>query len=132
MAFTGAAEDQLAIRNLHDAYADAVFQRDAQLWGDNWAADARWDLMGTSVAGRDAIVALWVQAMAGFQFVGFFSQVGRLEIAGDQATGRVFTHEVLELGDGTISRPVGRYDDNYIKVDGRWLFKARRYSLLKG
>ena len=132
MAFIGAAADQVAIRTLHDSYTDAVFRRDADQWGGNWAEDGLWHLMGTDVKGRDAIVSLWVNAMAGFTFVAFFSQVGAIEITGVRATGRVFTHEVLETSDGTISRPVGRYDDDYVRQGGRWLFQSRRYSLLKG
>jgi SnoaL-like domain len=88
--------------------------------------------MGTTVEGRDSIVALWNGAMGGFAFVAFFSQCAAIEIDGDTATGRVFTHEVLEGSDGTLSRPVGRYDDHYVKRDGRWLYQERRYTLLKG
>jgi ketosteroid isomerase-like protein len=132
MGFSGPIEDQLAIRSLHDSYADAVFRREAGAWGDNWAEDGRWHLMGTIVEGRDAIVTLWNGAMGGFTFVAFFSQCAAIEIDGDTATGRVFTHEVLEGNDGTLSRPVGRYDDHYVKRDGRWLYQERRYTLLKG
>jgi ketosteroid isomerase-like protein len=132
MGFSGPIEDQLAIRVLHDSYADAVFRRDAAAWGGNWAEDGRWHLMGTTVEGRDSIVALWNGAMGGFAFVAFFSQCAAIEIEGDTATGRVFTHEVLEGSDGTLSRPVGRYDDHYVKQNGRWFYQERRYSLLKG
>ena len=41
MSITGPIEDQLAIRALHDNYADAVFRRDAADWGALWADDAR-------------------------------------------------------------------------------------------
>jgi hypothetical protein len=41
MGFSGPIEDQLAIRTLHDSYADAVFRRDAAAWGANWAEDGR-------------------------------------------------------------------------------------------
>lgn len=132
MGFSGSLEDQIAIRTLHDSYADAVFSRDATQWGNNWADDGRWQLMGTIVEGRDAILALWTGAMSGFCFVAFFHQCAAIEIDGDMATGRVFTHELLENPDGTISRPVGRYDDHYIKKGGRWLYLERRYTLLKG
>lgn len=132
MGFSGPDEDQAAIRVLHDSYADAVFRRDADEWGSNWAEDGHWHLMGTTVEGRDSIVGLWNGAMAAFGFVAFFSQVAAIEIDGDQATGRVFTHEVLETHDGTISRPVGRYDDHYVKREGRWFYRERRYTLLKG
>jgi ketosteroid isomerase-like protein len=132
MGFSGPIEDQLAIRALHDSYADAVFRRDAAAWGANWAEDGRWHLMGTTVEGRDSIVALWNGAMGGFAFVAFFRQCAAIEIDGDTAIGRVFTHEVLEGSDGTLSRPVGRYDDHYVKRDGHWLYQERRYTLLKG
>jgi ketosteroid isomerase-like protein len=132
MSFTGPIEDQLAIRALNDAYCDAVFRRDPKDWGSNWAEDARWNLMGQEVVGRNAIVATWEGAMASFAFVAFFAQMGALHIDGDRAKGTVYTHEVLENADGAISRPIGRYDDIYARVDGRWLFKERRYNFLKG
>jgi uncharacterized protein (TIGR02246 family) len=125
-------DDDAAIRRLIDAYADAVFRRDAEDWGQCWAVDSRWLLMGTEVAGRDAIVGLWTQAMAGFVFVAFFSQVGRIDIDGDRATGRIWTHEVLEHPDGTVTRPVGRYDDVYVRTGEGWRFAERRYTMLKG
>lgn len=126
--FSGPLEDVAAIRALHDRYADAVNRRDADAWGALWAEDAVWDLMGTRVEGRAAIVGLWSQAMAGFAFVGFFSQAGAISVAGDRAEGRVWTHEVLENADGE-RRPLGRYDDQYVKRDGGWLFAERRFSL---
>jgi ketosteroid isomerase-like protein len=132
MGFSGSFEDQIAIRALNDSYCDAVFRRDAEDWGANWADDARWELMGQTVSGKAAIVAMWIEAMTGFAFVAFFAQVGALRIDGDRAEGRVYTHELLEHGDGTQSRPVGRYDDVYTRTHGRWLFLERRYTFLKG
>jgi uncharacterized protein (TIGR02246 family) len=126
--FSGPAEDVAAIRALHDCYADAVNRRDGAAWGALWAEDAVWDLMGTRVEGRAAITGLWTQAMAGFTFVGFFSQPGAIVVSGDRAEGRVWTHELLEGADGE-RRPLGRYDDLYVKRDGAWLFAERRFSL---
>jgi ketosteroid isomerase-like protein len=132
MSFTGPIEDQLAIRALNDAYCDAVFRRDPADWGANWAEDARWNLMGEDIDGRAKIVAVWEGAMATFGFVAFFAQMGALRVDGDRAEGTVYTHELLENADGSISRPVGRYDDVYTRVDGSWLFQERRYNFLKG
>lgn len=132
MGFSGPVEDQLAIRNLHDSYVDAVFRRDAGDWGSNWADDGRWHLMGATVEGRDNIIAMWTGAMAGFSFVAFFCQAAAIEIDGDRATGRAFTHEVLETLEGEIRRPVGRYDDVFVKRDGRWFYQERIYTMLKG
>jgi uncharacterized protein (TIGR02246 family) len=132
MSFTGPVDDQLAIRALNDSYCDAVFRRDPADWGANWTEDASWTLMGDTISGRAAIVSVWEGAMAGFAFVAFFAQMGALRIDGDRAEGTVYTHEVLENADGSISRPVGRYDDVYQRVNGRWLFAERRYNFLKG
>jgi hypothetical protein len=132
MSFTGPIEDQLAIRALNDSYCDAVFRRSPQDWGANWTDDASWTLMGDTIQSRAAIVSVWEGAMAGFTFVAFFAQMGALSINGDRAKGTVYTHEILENADGAILRPVGRYDDVYMRVDGRWLFAERRYNFLKG
>lgn len=129
--FEGKAADQLAIRALIDSYTDAVFRRDAQDWGATWAEDAVWTLAGTEVRGREAIVGLWTQAMAGFPFVAFFAQIGHLAIQGDSATGRVYTHEFLELADGSVSRPVGQYLDVYTRTASGWKFAERHFSILK-
>lgn len=131
MAFDGPPEDQVAIRALIDSYSDAVFRRDAQAWGATWAEDALWNLMGTEVRGREAIVGLWTQAMAGFPFVAFFAQIGHLAITGDRAKGRVYTHEYLELADGSISRPIGQYLDVYTRTADGWRFAERRFQVLK-
>ncbi|WP_295528483.1 nuclear transport factor 2 family protein [Novosphingobium sp. Chol11] len=132
MAFSGPMEDQLAIRALNETYCDAVFLRDPVQWGSTWAIDAHWDLMGTQVDGREAIVGLWTMAMEGFKFVAFFGQISAIEVDGDTATGRVFTHEELEMNDGTERKPIGRYDDRYVRVDGQWYFQERRFKVLRG
>ena len=131
-AITGPIEDQLAIRALHESYADAVFRRDAADWGALWADDASWDLMGTPVEGKQAIVGLWTGAMSTFAFVAFFSQVGTIEITGDTASGRLYTSEVLEDLEGNLRRTVGRYEDHYVRKDGTWLYQSRSFVVLKG
>jgi uncharacterized protein (TIGR02246 family) len=124
--------DYAAICRLIDAYSDAVFRRDAGDWGACWAEDATWHLMGQEVVGRAAIVAFWEQAMAGFTFTSFFAQPGVITIDGHTASGRIWTHEVLELPDGSIIRPVGRYDDRFVRTADGWRFAERRYQMLKG
>lgn len=124
------ASEVAAIRRLIDDYCDAVFRRDAADWGACWADDARWSLSGHVVEGRAQIVALWEAAMAGFPFVAFFAQPGMIEVDGEHGRGRIYTHELLEKPDGTIDRPIGRYDDEYRKIDGQWRFASRSYTLL--
>ncbi|HEY7979420.1 MAG TPA: nuclear transport factor 2 family protein [Rhizomicrobium sp.] len=130
MAFERSQEDRLAIRERIESYADAVFQRDADAWGANWADDAVWSLMGTEVKGKANIVAMWRQAMAGFSFVSFFGNPGSIAIHGDTADVRVYTLEFLVETGGNARRVVGQYDDKLVKRDGHWLFQSRNYRIL--
>lgn len=130
MPFTGPAEDRLAIRELLDAYADAVTQCDAAAWGATWAEDGEWSLpdypeIGTT-KGRDAIVAMWVEAMKGYPGIMFEAWPGSIEVEGDHAVVRSYTAEVYDQ-DGVTLRDRGAYEDTCVKRDGRWLFKSRSF-----
>ena len=136
MAFSGPIEDRLAIRELMDIYADAVNQRDAELWGSTWAEGSSWKLpviLGMeNVAGKENIVAAWNAGMAMFPFIFMSISVGDIQVDGDTATARAYTTEVGTTLDGTEIRPRGQYDDKLIKVDGEWLFIERIFNSLYG
>ncbi len=130
MPFTGPVEDRLAIRELIEAYADAVVHRDPKAWGATWADDGEWSLpdypeIGTT-SGRPAIVAMWTEAMKAYPGILFQAWPGSIEVAGDTATVRSYTAEVYDQGDKTM-RDRGMYDDVCVKRDGRWLFKSRTF-----
>ena len=136
MAFSGPIEDRLAIRELMDIYADAVNQRDAELWGSTWAEGSSWKLPVIpgmeNVAGKENIVAAWNAGMAMFPFIFMSISVGDFQVDGDTATARAYTTEVGTTLDGTEIRPRGQYDDKLIKVDGEWLFIERIFNSLYG
>lgn len=123
--------DHFAIRALIEAYADAVFRRDAEAWEANWAQDARWDLMGTLIEGRAAIVAAWQQAMSGFPFVGFMCQPGPIELDGDMARARVWVRETLIDTEGRRRELFGRYDDEYCRTADGWRIARRSYRIIQ-
>jgi uncharacterized protein (TIGR02246 family) len=130
MPFTGPAEDRLAIRELLETYADAVTRLDAVAWGSTWAEDGEWSLpdypeLGTT-KGRQAIVAMWTEAMKSYPGIMFEAWPGSIEIDGDRAIVRSYTAEVYDQGDVTL-RDRGVYEDVCVKVDGRWLFKSRSF-----
>lgn len=130
MPFTGPAEDRLAIRELLDAYADAVTRCDAEAWGATWAEEAKWTLpdypeIGTT-SGRTAIVAMWVEAMKGFPGIMFEAWPGSIEVEGDRALVRSYTSEVYDQ-DGATVRDRGAYDDICVKEGGQWLFASRSF-----
>lgn len=129
MAFTGSIEDRLAIRELHDSYCDAVLRRNPDDWGALWTEDAVWSLMGTEVVGRDNIVNLWNGAMSAFDAVSFLGIPASLEVTGDTASGRYQTHEVL-VEKGVSRMAGGRYDDEFRKVNGQWLYSKRIFNVV--
>ena len=133
MAFIGPLEDRVAIRELVDSYGDAVSRYDADAWGANWAEDSVWVLNLPElpqVEGRKAIVELWVQAMANYDWVLMTAKPGEIVVNGDRATGRFWTAEVTRLKSGEEQRISGRYVDEYVKRSGRWYFKSRTYQMM--
>jgi ketosteroid isomerase-like protein len=130
MPFTGPAEDRLAIRELLEAYADAVTRCDSAAWGATWAEDAEWSLpdypeIGTT-RGRPAIVAMWIEAMKGFSGIMFEAWPGSIEVDGERAVMRSYTAEVYDQ-DGVTKRDRGQYEDICVKVGGQWLFASRSF-----
>lgn len=130
MPFTGPAEDRLAIRELLEAYADAVCRCDADDWAAAWADDAEWSLpdypeIGTT-KGKEAVVAMWTEAMKTYPGIRFQAWPGSIEVSGNRATMRSYTSEVYDK-DGMTMRDMGCYADECVKVDGRWLFASRSF-----
>jgi len=133
MHFEGPIEDRLAIRELVDSYGDAVARHDATDWGSNWAQDAVWTLNLPDlprVEGRADIVALWSKAMAEYEYVLMTAKPGSIKVSGDKATGRFWTSEITRLKTGEEQRIAGRYEDEYVKRNGRWYFKSRSYNMI--
>ena len=134
MSFEGPVEDRLAIHELVVSYGDAVTQRDADAWGANWAEDGFWsmpDFPGwEKMEGRDTIVSTWVEAMKGFPLNINIQTLGSLKVDGDRATGRTYTSELVTPQGGETHRVTGQYDDEFVKQDGRWLFKSRVFKVL--
>jgi uncharacterized protein (TIGR02246 family) len=128
--FTGPMEDRLAIRELNETYSDGVVLKDAEIWASVWTEDAHWNLMGTAVDGREAIVALWTQAMGGLDAVSFHCVPTRIEIDGDRAKARCQTQEIMAFKAGNTRIVGGLYEDELVKRDGRWLFTSRIFRIV--
>ncbi len=134
MAFTGPVEDRLAIRELIATYANAVTRNDGETWSSLWAEDGVWSIPVIPgmerIEGRDAIYALWKEAMKGYPFQVMIAQPGETVIDGDTARGITYNQEINTDTSGVTQRWAGEYVDEYVKRNGRWLFKSRTYRVL--
>lgn len=130
MPFTGPAEDRQAIRELLETYADAVTRRDPEAWGATWAEDGHWTMPDypefPPQDGREAIVTLWVEAMKQFPGIMFEAWPGSIAVEGNRAVMRSYTAETYDQGENTV-RDRGQYDDECVKIDGRWYFSRRAF-----
>ncbi len=123
----------MAIRDLWDAYSDAVCQNDADRWGALWAEDSAWHMPDFpeygSIEGKQAIVDMWVNAMQDYPGIIFTTTAGSIEIDGDTASGTCYTSEVFDK-DGQCHRHRGYYVDEFVRIDGRWYFKSRSFRTI--
>ena len=101
--------DDYAIRQLVEKYADAVCRRHKEDWASTWSEDSIWDLSSMpAVSGKDAIVDLWVNAMAGFPYVAQLIQNGTTEVDGDVAKGRWYITEHIQTAENDDDgKPIG-------------------------
>lgn len=131
MISQGPIEDRLAIRELVESYNDAVMRFDGEAWQSNWTDDAVWSLPGRGeVQGKANFFPMWQESMSAFSFVGFFASAGPIIVSGDTAKGTWYQQEFLHLEAGGKMNVTGRYEDEYVKRDGRWYFTKRVYSVL--
>ncbi|MCG8591309.1 MAG: nuclear transport factor 2 family protein [Proteobacteria bacterium] len=122
--------DELQIRNLVARYSDAVNRRDADAWGDTWAQDGTWRILGQAPQGRETIVKLWEQLMSGFPFVVQLPSEGVVEISGSEASGRFPLSEFGRGPDGRGVFTLGIYHDRLRRDDDGWRFSERRFQVL--
>ncbi len=131
MISSGPLEDRIAIRELVESYNDAVMRFDGDAWADTWLDDSVWELPGIgAIAGKENFFPMWQQMMSGFSFVGFFASAGPIVVDGDTAQATWYQQEFLHQKDGGKRTIIGKYQDECVKVDGRWYFQKRIYEIL--
>ncbi len=123
-------EDEVRLRALMARYIDAVNRRDGEAWINTWAEDASWHLMGQEALGRDNILALWQQMMAGFEFAIMMPSSSLFEVQGDSASGHWYLQEFTRDNEGNAAMVLSRYRDTYSRIDGSWLFQSRDYDVM--
>lgn len=130
------AADRLEIRKLIDAYAHCADRRDAagqmalfttdtvfQVFMDSRAAEATYILHG-----REALAPTF-DALNQYQATTHFNGQSTVDLQGDKAFGESYciAHHLTIDGDKrSLMLASIRYLDQFIKLDGKWLFSERR------
>jgi uncharacterized protein (TIGR02246 family) len=122
--------DQLAIRDLLAAFAEAVNRMTPDSLRPLFTDDGEWVVTGWGEPrGHDAIVAFLDGLLVKWAMIFHAIHSGRVETDGDRATGQWFITEFGQLLDGTEVRIAGVYHDDYERgTDGTWRFARRRYD----
>jgi ketosteroid isomerase-like protein len=142
-----AVEDRLAIEQVLMRYAAALNTDDADGYVSLFTPDATFELRRQSgeppflgpFKGRDALRKQWfpdapTSTSRGTRFgpMRHVTTNYEIDVTGDTATVRAFFIEVVSNGANTPpgSNPptihaMGRYEDELVRVDGRWLFSKR-------
>jgi hypothetical protein len=135
------AEDRAEIEDLQARYMFALDFRDADAYAATFSTDGVLDYGAGAVSGRDAIrnhmagLNKRAQAEAAKDTSGLRPAAGRhnianivLKVDGDKAIGRAYW---FHMGDNNPGRTAvldsfGHYEDEMVKVDGKWLFSKRK------
>jgi uncharacterized protein (TIGR02246 family) len=130
--------DKLEIREVIERYMRYNDDRAADAIAELFHEDVRFQVMGRVVSGRDAVRAVFVGAgeelPSWTKPGGLFTQPGSvhmssnpvIDVDGDTATVET-DFLVVNRGEDGRAKPslVGRYRDEFRRVDGRWLIYTR-------
>ena len=129
MAFTGAVDDRLAIRERLDAYSDAVSRQDVEAYLACWAEDAERSGAGGECRGKAALREHWHGIWQALDRMSFVTQMAAIDVDGDRATARSHCLETLVVKGGGVRTLIGTYDDELVRSDDGWVFAKRHYSV---
>ncbi len=112
-------DEHAAIRELIAGYALTLDAGDVDECVALFAPDGEFIVYGRSFAGHDGVAAMFGNAPRGLHLTG----ASRIEVRGDTATART---QVLFVRAGDLHLRPALYDDDIVRLDGRWRFRRRR------
>ncbi len=131
------AADRLAIHELVESYAHCADRRDAQGQMALFTADTHFlvymnakDPTPTQeLHSREALAPVFADLKKYDATMHFVGQCTILTLTGDRATGEAYTlahHLTTDDGKRRLMIAALRYADQFVKIDGGWLFAERR------
>jgi hypothetical protein len=117
------SEERAQIEDLQARYLFALDFKDHDLYVTTFTPNGILDVGSGEIVGRDAIKAAVANMPGGRHHITNFV----LRIDGDRATGRAaWLHTGTSAAGGMTIGGYGHYEDDLVKVDGKWLFAKRR------
>ena len=130
------AADRLAIRELVEAYAHCADRRDAKGQMALFTADTHFVVYmnakdakpSQELHSREALAPVFADLNKYAATMHFVGQSTILSTSGNRATGEAYTlahHLTVENGKRRLMIATLRYSDQFVKIDGEWLFAER-------
>lgn len=113
------------IKSLVHRYAHCIWQGKPSEAADLFSGDGTIDFgsYGGRVTGREKLRSL-LQEKVDEQWLQPFFHNQLIELDGDQATGVVYI-DLRSLNEGVSLLGSGYYEDDYVRIEGKWKFKCR-------
>jgi ketosteroid isomerase-like protein len=122
-----------AIRTTIVRYGQCIDDRDVEGLLALYTVDAVHHANGRDNVGHDGIRAWITGAFPRIEHIRHLVLGSAIEVDGDSATGISDWMTVQRLDDGSAAiHSVGRFDDRFRLVDGRWRFTERRLRRFAG
>jgi uncharacterized protein (TIGR02246 family) len=125
-------EDELEIRALVARYHDANNRGDQVAWAATWSTEGQWHVGPRTLVGRQAMLDFWQRILAPYEsrIVQLVAH-GQIRVTADGVVGdSMFLEFARKTGEPADHVEIGRYEDRYVREDGRWVFAERRFALI--
>ena len=120
------ALDYHRIKELRSRYAQTIDHAAAtgewEEFVSLYTEDAVVDYPQTTMEGHNEIKAFGAEIEEFYEFSMHTAQMPVIELNGDEATGVWYMFVIYIATDGSEGYVVGRYEDEYRRVDGEWKF----------
>ncbi|MGV8858066.1 nuclear transport factor 2 family protein [Rhodoglobus sp.] len=127
--------DELAVRDLSHRYAMALDKNDVEAWRSLFSRDVVFESGSSLPRGYDDVLRIPEDQLKRYKKTLHSVTTQQINVDGDRASGEVYciAHHIYEDFHQNERLPFDlshnfliRYDDDYVREDGHWVFARRR------
>ena len=124
------ADVQAGILQLYARCTDAIWRKDAELFGHCFAEQGIWKIATMQMNGRADVTATFARLLAACAKVQLITGIPVLDQdENGQWFGRIQCTEIARMDDGSGAITLGVYFDRYVEEQGRWCFALRHFGM---